>query len=331
MTGSNEAVLLIGDIGGTNARFALADAAGAGFSDEVCLNCADFETSDQAIDHYLSAVKASRPDVVCIAAAGPIIDRSVVFTNSDWRISEQELGKRFDTSQVQLLNDFEAIAWSLPLLDAHHRMAIGSRDVLVHDSDDYVIAVLGPGTGLGMAGLKKSGDQLFPISTEGGHVGFAPESDKQLEVLAKLHEYFKRVSLERLVSGQGLSNVYDAMTALAGRPLSRSSPREIFERAHDDTDPLAAEAVQFFFEVLGQAAGDFALSIGVDKGVFIAGGIVKRYPEMFASSRFREGFENKGRYRSLMESIPTSLVMHDQPGLLGASYCARRLLHALVA
>ena len=154
----------------------------------------------------------------------------------------------------------------------------------------------------------------------------APETKVQLDVLVALRQQFDRVSSERLVSGSGLENIYWALGEIHGDELENLSAKEIFVKARDNSDTHAAEAVGLFFEVLGQFAGDLALALGAYDGVYVAGGIVKRYPNMFANSRFRSGFEQKGRHRTIAERIPTQLILHEQPGLLGASYCALQLL-----
>lgn len=317
--------LLIGDIGGTNARFALADPARPAYSSVVTLQCDDFESADVAIEHYLQSVKAGPPGVICLAAAGPIVDRRVRFTNNHWEIAADGLAGEFSIDQVRLLNDFEAIAYSIPFLTRKDCVVIGLPQPQPLDADTYMVGILGPGTGLGAVGLRRHGDLYLPIAGEASHCGFAPETQVQIDILSALHEQFDRVSSERLVSGPGLENIYWALTRIHGEKRAHLEPAEIFEAAIANTDPLAAEAVQMFFEVLGQVAGDLALTLGAEDGIFIAGGIAKRYPELLVNSRFRAGFEHKGRHRSLMERIPTQLIMHDQPGLLGAAYCALQM------
>ena len=324
----SDASLLVGDIGGTNARFALADRETPGFADAITLKCADYESADLAIKSYLDQVGAPAPEIVCLAAAGPIVDQRVRFTNNPWSIVADELAGEFSGAAVRLLNDFEAIAYSIPFLTSDDCMAIGLPDAAALD-DDYTVGVLGPGTGLGMVGLRKYEDRLIPIASEGSHAGFAPETQVQMDILTVLREQFDRVSAERLVSGPGLENIYGALTRIHDDHRPRLSAAEIFARANDNSESRSAEAVQVFFEVLGQVAGDFAMTLGADDGIFIAGGISRRYPVMIANSWFRPGFENKGRHRSILEQIPTQLIMHEQPGLLGAGYCALEMLRSV--
>lgn len=317
--------LLIGDIGGTNARFALADRKTPGFSKAATLKCADFGSADDAIRKYLEDAGAKSPDVICLAAAGPIVEQRVRFTNNPWRIAATELAAHFGTDKVRLLNDFEAIAYSIPFLGEKDCMPIGLPEPEALDSEHYTVGILGPGTGLGTVGLRKHGQLLIPIVAEAGHTGFAPESQVQIDMLRALRERYDRVSAERLVSGPGLENLYWALNRIHSEQRPQLTAAEIFARARERADGRAAEAVQTFFEILGQVAGDFALATGANAGVFIAGGIVRRYPGLLENSRFRNGFEAKGRHRSLMEQIPTQLILNEQPGLLGASYCAQEL------
>ncbi|MEM1410714.1 MAG: glucokinase [Pseudomonadota bacterium] len=315
-------VLLIGDIGGTNARFALADPERPAFDQVVKLACSEYPTALDAIEHYLDGVGMGRPSGVCLAAAGPIVNGSVRFTNNHWAIDGAELQAQLGARSVRLLNDFEAIALSLPFLSAGVTQPIGLVAERVRVTADFTVGVLGPGTGLGVAGLLCRDGLLHPVVGEGGHRGFAPETAQQIEVLSVLRERFERVSDERLLSGPGLVNIFEALNRVHGSPGERLDAADIFERAQRHEDRLALEAVKLFFEVLGQAAGNLALELGAFDGIYIAGGIVKRYPDLLEASGFRAAFEHKGRHRSLMERTPTHLITHDDPGLLGAAYGA---------
>ncbi|MBT8068185.1 MAG: glucokinase [Gammaproteobacteria bacterium] len=310
--------LLIGDIGGTNARFALATPDRPGYHSVLELRCEDFATADDAISHYLDTINADSPDAVCLAAAGPIVDDTVKITNNHWDISAAETREDFGIENVRLLNDFTAIAYSIPLLTETEVRSIGRHD---HDwlpKGNFSVAILGPGTGLGVAGLCRRDETVVPITGEGGHVGFAPETEQQLEILKVLRNQFDRVSAERLIAGSGLENIYLALRSIRRESGPQLSAAQIF--AEREPGNLAAEAVDVFFELLGQVAGDVALTLGAVDGVYIAGGIAKRYPDLLEESRFRSAFEGKGRRRALMERTPTRLITYDQPGLLGAAY-----------
>ena len=322
----HEDSLLIGDIGGTNARFALADPLVPGFSMQKTYACAKFETADLAIRTYLNDVGSHSPSVICLAAAGPVVENTIRLTNNNWIIDADALGQDFTGTSVKLLNDFEAIAYSIPFLAPGDSLSLGLPEASSVDEQRYRFGIVGPGTGLGYAALYKREGVLVPITGEGGHQGFAPESQLQQDVLTALRERYDRVSYERLVSGPGMENIYWALIRIHGEKQTQLSAAEIFSRAENDGDPRAEEAVQLFFELLGQVAGNIAISMSTFDGVYVAGGIAKRYPHILSNSRFRNGFENKGRHRSLMERIPTRLITHDDPGLLGASYCALEIL-----
>lgn len=320
-----EPCLLIGDIGGTNARFALARPDEPGFYNEMTLACADYETAEQGIEDYLGRSGSGKPYLICLAAAGPVVDERVRFSNNHWVIDGRLLREKFRTPAVRLLNDFESIAFSIPLLAENDVASIGLLPAKPVEKRQATFAVLGPGTGLGAGGLLVRESGIYPVVGEGSHAGFAPETRMQMKVLEHLRARFDRVSNERLISGPGLENIYWALCSIRGESTETISAAEIFSRVLAKEDAIAVEATALFFEVLGQVAGNLALALGAYDGVYLAGGIVKRYPDLLNASDFRAGFENKGRHRTLMEKVPTLLIQHPQPGLLGASYCAREL------
>lgn len=319
-------ILVIGDIGGTNARFAIANPESPGFSNAVTLQCADYASADDAIRHYLNEQSAEAPDVICLAVAGPVVDNVVSVTNNHWTLDAKSIGADFKIEAVQLLNDFAAAACSVPYIGDEGSELIGLPDRRPRLDRDFQVAIVGPGTGLGTAGLIRRGDETYPIVGEGGHVGFAPKSQVQVEILNALRSKFDRVSVERLLSGSGIENIYWALTRVHGEQRTQLSAQEIFAMSGDDGDVRATEATHMYFEILGQVAGDHALTLGATDGVFIAGGITKRHPVLLQNSGFRNAFDNKGRHRAYMEQIPTMLITHDEPGLLGAAYCAFKLL-----
>ncbi len=320
--------LLIADIGGTNARFALANDRAPGFRHEHILQCADYPSAVVAIDHYLERVGVDTPDALCLAAAGPIVDGVIRLTNNTWTLSVAELEQSFGTGRVRLLNDFAAIGYSVPFLGPADLLRIHGPAPRALTESDYTIGVIGPGTGLGCVGLKRVNNNLVLINSEAAHGGFAPETSRQIEILAALRERKDRVSSECLASGVGMENLYWALARLHGVPADGLDAAEIFGRAEVGVDPVAVEAVDTFFEILGQVAGDLALSFGAEDGMFIAGGIAQRYPDRLRDSRFREGFERKGSHTYMVERIATQLITNRQPGLLGAAYCVRELANA---
>ena len=319
-------VLLIGDIGGTNARFALADAGGPGFSNQVTVGCADFDDAVAGVRHYLDLAGVSAPAVICIAGAGPVVDRTIRLTNNHWILSARRLENEFGGARVRLLNDFEAVACGLTALEPADCRQVGPLPPDPLDAPDFRVGVIGPGTGLGAAGLIGHGGEAIPVIGEGGHVGFAPADELQQEILSVLWQRFERVSAERLLSGTGMKNLYEALAGVRGEPAEPLEAAQIFDAAERNPQSLAAAAVDQFFAILGQVAGDFALALGAVNGIYIGGGIAPRHVERLAASEFRKRFELKGRHSSLMKRIPTQVIMHSLPGLLGAALCARRLL-----
>lgn len=313
--------LLIGDIGGTNARFAIAQPDDASYSKELVLLCENFDSAELAIEHYLQEVGSARPQGICLAVAGPVTGGTAKLTNNSWTFNEQLLGDSYSCEKVRLLNDFEAIALGLVELRADEITFVGSVEMPHEHRGEFTLAVVGPGTGLGAATLVKRQGQLFPLSCEAGHVGFAPESVLQVSLLQILGEKFGRVSDERLVSGVGLVNLYNALANIRGVLAEDYKAADVFASA--DSDPLARESIDIFFELLGQVSGNFVLSAGAFDGLYIGGGIIRRYPDLLQSSAFRNGFENKGRHSVLMREVPTALVNHPYPGLLGAAALAR--------
>jgi len=316
-----QSTLLIGDIGGTHARFALADSEQVGFAQALTLQCADYLNPVAAMRAYLEQVSASEPTGICIAAAGPVVDEAVRLTNNDWLLDAAELRCEFATSNVRLLNDFEAVSRSIPHLSEADVLSVGETTSSGLGETDFTIAVIGPGTGLGTGGVCRRDRECYPLISEGGQSGFAPETARQLKILADLRECVERVTVETLVSGPGLENVYAALCRLQQVPATDLSAQDIFASGLAGKDARAEEAVSLFFEMFGQIAGDLALTLGALDGVYIAGGILRRYPEALQASRFRARFEAKGSHREFMQRIPTWLVTYAEPGLLGAASC----------
>jgi len=317
--------ILIADIGGTNARFAFATDTPSHFTQAQTLEAAEFENVYDAIDTYLQSHNVDRVQSICLAVAGPIRDHTVNFPNSHWALSSDELKVRHGTERVRLLNDWEAISYSLSGLDPDNFTSIGGNWATIPDGD-FTIAAIGPGSGLGVSGLVKRGRTLVPLITEGGHVGFSPENEIQVQILTYLHQKFgDRISRERLLSGPGLVNIHEALCNIHGTENSGLIAADIAVAGINRADPICAETFDLFFEILGQVAGDVALALGANDGLFIGGGICQRYPHQLAQSRFRKGFENKGRHSALMLDIPTCLITHKNPGLLGASVYSKMI------
>ena len=288
--------LLIGDIGGTNARFALARRDQPGFLDAMTVPCSDFESAHQAIEFYLDEKGAAPPGIICLAAAGPVVARTIRITNNHWTLAVDNLLADFSGAQVRLLNDFESIAYSVPHLEESDYMQVGLPDKGLLPADNFTVGILGPGTGLGAVGLKVVAGNSVPIAGEAGHIGFAPASQVQVEILSALREHYGRVSAERLVCGTGIENhslgagpcPWPGLAATIGqRDLCRS---QAGTKTAGRPKPCVCSSRSWArWRAISRSQSAPATAY------FIAGGIVPRHPDLFANSGFRAGFENKGR------------------------------------
>ncbi len=306
---------LVGDIGATNARFGLV-------SPErklLCARtyaCADYPTIEDAIAVYLGErgeLPAPRQGALAIAAA--IAGDHIVMTNHPWSFSIAALKSRFGLERLEAINDFTAVALALPLLGPEDRLPIGGGAALA----GAPMAVLGPGSGLGVSGLVACGEGWQALTGEGGHATMAPASERESAVLGHMRRHFDHVSAERVLSGPGLVNLYSALAAVDGIPSRGYAPAQITDLALRDADPLCVETVSLFCAMLGTMAGNLALTLGARGGVYVAGGIVPRLGAAFAASPFRERFEAKGRFRDYMAAIPTCVVTHKLPAFLGCA------------
>ncbi|GHE64167.1 glucokinase [Camelimonas fluminis] len=328
--------VVLADIGGTNARFALAGGGGAG---EVArFAVADYASFDDAMEHFLEMRRAvaDHPIAAAIAIAGPVSRGAGSLTNSHWRFSEADISRRFGIPHVRLLNDFEALAWGLPLLRPEHLTRIVGRHPTTGfaasrpsggptpGSNGRLVAV-GPGTGLGVACHDPEGAGLV-LASEGGHVNAPSWSARIDAIIDWLRSDLGHVSVERMVSGQGLENTYRAVAALEGMPARQEDAAAITAAALDRSDPVAIETVEIFCAMLGEAAGNYALSFGASGGVYIAGGIAPRIIDLLQASEFRERFVAKGRFRVWLEPVPTWLVSHPNPTFLGLEAVATRIV-----
>jgi glucokinase len=316
---------LVGDVGGTNARFALVDDEGH-IRHPHTYAAKDFATLDAVIASYLKTVLGGRhPSSAVIAVAGPVIDGEIEFTNIDWRISEGDMIAAFEFEAVRLLNDFAAQALAAPRLAADHLKPLGPR---MRGAAQAPIVVLGAGTGFGVGALTRSDRGEVGIATEGGHAGFAPFDDLEVEVWRRIKARHGRVSIERLLSGPGMYDLYRALGEIRGAPAEFADEKAVFEAA--DLDPLAGETLDRFCALLGGAAGDLALTFGARGGVYVSGGIAPRMAERLAAGGFRERFEAKGRLSDYMREIPTWLVVHPYAAIVGAARELEQMRRALI-
>lgn len=305
---------LVADIGATHARFALFE--DGALKRQRALFTADYPTIADAIKAYLRDEGASTvPTDAVLAVASPVTGDEVALTNSPWSFSIEALRARMGFRKLTVINDFTAIALSVPQLGERDRLQIGPGS----PSAEAAIGVIGPGTGLGVGGLVRVGGGWQPIPGEGGHVTMPPADARESAVLDLMRRRFDHVSAERILSGPGLVNLYNALCEISNVPAASYTPAQITDRRIGEDDPRCRETVAMFCAMLGTVAGDLALTIGARGGIYIAGGIIPKIVTVFAQSAFRQRFESKGRMRGYLASIPTYVITHPSPAFLGAA------------
>jgi glucokinase len=284
------------------------------------LPVAEHAGPSEAVVAYLQALRAEsgqplpRPRRAAWALATALDGDWVELTNGHWRFSRSGLQQALGLEQLCLLNDFEALALSLPRLQPHQLRAHGALP-----RAEGVLAVIGPGTGLGVGGVVQTGQTWTALPGEGGHATLAATDDDEAQVLAEVRRHFEHVSAERLLSGIGLPVLYQAVCALAGQSARELTAPQIVEAGTQAGDTLCHRTLRLFCSLLGSFAGNVALTLGARGGVYIGGGIVPRLGEFFFQSRFREKFEAKGRFRAYLADIPTALITDTLAALTGAA------------
>jgi glucokinase len=309
---------LVGDIGGTNARFGLARiGAGAPAIYRVAhLAVGDFSTARAGIAHYLASLPAGdQPVDAVLAVAGPVVAGVADLTNAQgWHLNEAALASELGLATVKLINDFAALSLSVPLLGAADLRPIGSDQLI---DAGKTVSLIGPGTGTGVGARLVDGAAAVILVCEGGHIGFAPVDAVEREVLRVLSGKFGRVSVERILAGQGLVNLHQALAEIDGREIPEVVPNDVTDGALAG-DARALATLNRFFGILGTVAGDLALVHGAS-GVLLAGGILPRVFDLLEASDFRARFEDKGRMSKLVRAVPTNLLVAKDVALLGAT------------
>ncbi len=317
---------LVGDVGGTNARFAVADLQGARPSIVLtgAVLCKDHESLAAAADAFLaSAGLAALPATATIAVAGPVADGAARLTNAPWDASEAEL-MELGFTRARLVNDFEALATGVADLAPEDSVAIGPQ---IEGLTRAPVVIAGAGTGFGLAALVwRAEGPAQVLATEGGHAAFAPTDELEIEVLRALARRHGRVSIERLLSGPGLQALHAVLAEIEGAPPPEAlSSEEVVARACTGADRSCVAAVELFCAVFGSVCGDAALTLGARGGVYLAGGLMQGVERFLTGGAFRARFEAKGRLSGFVESVPTRLVVQPHVALLGAARTARRL------
>ncbi len=306
---------LVGDIGGTNARFAIAR---DGIYDLfLTFTAADYPSLAAAITEYFGRIGLAAPDrplEAALSIAGPVEGDRIDFTNhKEWSFSLRALGQELGFDRVDAFNDFSAAALALPYLEPGDLVAVGGGTARPRSPK----GVVGPGTGLGMGGLIPGpGDSWIPLSGEGGHADMPPVDAEQDRIIEELRRRFDHVSAERVLSGRGLVNLHNALAQIHGSAEVKVEPAEVTNSA----EPLCREAVDQFCAMLGTVAGNLALTLGAIGGVYIGGGIVPRLGERFIQSGFRKRFVDKGRFEAYLDAIPTWVITHPNPAMVGLSH-----------
>jgi len=308
--------VLVGDIGGTHARFAIVDTSRQPFhvAQHKEIEARQAGSFQAALKTFLESIGSGRPSAAAIAVAGPVTEGKVHFTNSGWNVSELELHAS-GFAHALLINDFAALAFSVTTLPETAFRSVGPvQDGLL----DQPITMLGAGTGFGVSCLARFRGRAVPVATEGGHMSFAPRGDGQMAVLKLLAKQFGHVSIERVLSGPGLENIYGALEQIAGRNSAALAAEDISERA-EQGDAACRAAQDMFCSIYGAVAGDFALAHGARGGVYIAGGIAAKIEPYLQKSNFRAAFEDKGRLSDYVKPIPTKLILEPNAAFFGAA------------
>lgn len=311
----NKRLRLISDIGGTSARFALC--ASVNNVEQVSvLSTNKFASLEDAIRHYLHMRGSPRVDTAVIGIANPVLGDHVKMTNHSWSFSIEKTRKVLGLQHMHVINDFTALALALPYLPCNELTQVGGGAGIKNTP----MAVVGPGTGLGVSGLiPTSHDSFVPLASEGGHVSFSPENELELMLWRDARDRYGHVSVERLVSGPGLAFIYTSLCRAHGTTPEKYTPSDISAHAVANTDALCRQALDALCAMLGTVASDVAVTLGARGGVYIGGGIIKKLGSYFSESPFRTRFENKGRFSSYLAAIPVYVIHSEYPGLLGAA------------
>lgn len=308
--------MIVADVGGTNGRFAIANLKTFEISDISVFPCANFTTFDDMFAAFIETLKGKIPCKAQLAIAGEMTPRQGNLWHFNWNISASRLEEKFNLDQVLLMNDYEAMVRSVPYLKSDDLFTVTDFDTGLKDGP---FTVFGVGSGLGGSIAKPSEGKLEVISSEIGHVSFAPTSEIQSELLAFVKKSLSHVSNESFLSGPGLSRIYEFVVSNGSKPYSSRSPAQISTAALCKADDDCIETVDIFLEILASVAGDIALSQGARGGMYISGGIVPRMVNLIDRKAFISRFNNKGPMREYVSKIPVKIIMSDMPALLGAA------------
>jgi len=313
---------IVADIGGTNARFGLvtshtvnSDQFQIEFKQKYPSN--QFENLEHATQHYLDSLNDHRIKGACLAVAGPVTSDDVTLTNLNWQFSIDKIKRSLALSKLRVINDFAAYALATQFVAPENLININKGQ----KADDSPMAVVGPGTGFGVAALVRQNNQWKVIPSEGGHITLAAKNKLQTSIIEVLSRHMPHVSVESVMSGPGLSNLYSALATVEGSGHDQLQASEISEQAKNDSNSLSYRALSLFCRWLGQSTGDLTIALGARRGVYLCGGILKRNTDFFLNSEFLEGFLDKSHMRNYLNQIPVQLVTENDSALLGAAAC----------
>lgn len=313
--------IVVGDIGGTHARFAIAELEG-GHRPRIGpmkrYRTRDYPGLAAAWARFEEDSGEPLPGNAALAVAAPIEGEILRFMNSEWRIERRTLGSDLGLERLLMLNDFGAVAHAVSIVEPEDFIHLHGPDAL---PEDGAITVLGPGTGLGVAILLRRGGRVTVIETEAAHIGFAPLDPEEEELADAIVAQHGRASIERIVSGPGLIDIYRHLGGAAEIDPNRAG--DLWSAAIDGTDAVAVHALDILVRCLAAAAGDFSLAHGA-MGVVITGGLANRIPHLLQTPMFASRFTAKGRYRERMQRVPVLLATETEPGLLGAAVAFQR-------
>jgi glucokinase len=312
---SDHALRLVADVGGTNARFGLLRGAHGLPEQQLTLATASYAGIDSAIEDYLRQVKAGMPLEAAIAIANPVTGDVVKMSNCHWTFSIEDVRTRLGFARLLVINDFTALAMSLPVIPSAQLLQLGGGAPVAGSP----LALIGAGTGLGVSGLVPCQGTWIPLESEGGHVSVCASCQREADLIAIIRRSYPHVSAERLVSGMGLQNLYRAIATLENAAPESLTAAQITERGLAQQDRFCAEALATFCAVMGSIAGNLAMTLGARGGVYIGGGIVPKLGDYFLHSPFRSAFEAKGRLTAYLAAIPAYVIRAGNPALLGAA------------
>ena len=311
---------IVADIGGTNVCLGLVSGRNETTADyEICelwsQSTEKFDGFESCLDAYIATLTGQHPTNACIAIAGPITADRVQMTNQNWEFSISGLRKKFGLKRLEVINDFAALAYSTLNVSAHNLTVVHAGTPVA----DAPRAIIGLGTGLGIAALVPTAAGWQPVPGEGGHIAFAPYNGKTAQILELIRHDMEYVCAESLLSGPGLARLHQELAVIEGRATEALSPEQITAHAVAGTDPACRETLDLFCHLLGRIAGDVSLIYGARGGVFLGGGILPRIEPILLESDFMDGFQSKGVMRDYLVNVPVYLMTGQHPALLGAA------------